>query len=83
MSEKKSDLINLCGLWETTSQAGQQYLRGRLGGATVLVMRNKFKTQPNQPDWIVYMAKPPPKDAGKPPEGPEVPFDGTDSDIPF
>lgn len=67
--KKESKLINLCGLWKRTSLAGNPYLRGRLGNATVLVMPNRYKTQENQPDLIMYLAPPPPrvdseKDAG-------------------
>lgn len=58
----QSKLVNLCGLWKRTSLSGNPYLRGRLGNATVLIMPNGFKTQDNQPDLIMYLAPPPPRD---------------------
>ena len=54
--DTSTKLLNLCGLWKCTSKAGNTYWRGRLGGAVVLIMENKYKKNDTQPDLIVYLA---------------------------
>ena len=48
--------IFLTGLWQRTSQRGQEYLTGQLGQGTVLVFRNGHKDRDDDPDFVVYLA---------------------------
>ena len=54
--EKNSDLIELAGLWENTSRAGEKYLSGTVGSGKILILQNKYKTKDNQPDYRAFLA---------------------------
>jgi hypothetical protein len=43
MSEK-SDLIDVCGLWECISKSGLTYYSGRAGGMKFMLFPNRRKT---------------------------------------
>ena len=75
MSDKKSDLIEIGGLWENDGKGGK-YLSGKLGRAKLLVFPNKFKEKDSQPDYRMYVAPAPEReDSGN--------NDGGDDPIPF
>lgn len=67
MSDK---LEKIGALWINTSQAGNEYLTGIIGGNKVIAFLNTKKTG-KQPDWNVYPQKP--RDE-LPPEDEEAPF---------
>ena len=70
-----SDLIKIGSLWSNTDKKGQKFLAGYLGDARLLIMKNGFKEEEKQPDYVVYVTKK------------EVKQDGTTNDpeesIPF
>ena len=57
MSDKKSDLVNLGGLWKNE----KGFLSGKLGGANLYVFPNKQKQGPKHPDYTVCVGRPQPK----------------------
>jgi hypothetical protein len=48
---QNSTLINACRLWEQTSQKGNRYLVGRMGGLKVLILEN---TRPAEGDTSTH-----------------------------
>lgn len=48
-------MIKLMGLWEKKDQSGNTYFTGSLGGAKVLIFKNKYKTEEKHPDWVVNL----------------------------
>jgi hypothetical protein len=77
MPNENSNLVELCGLWESQAKTGATYLSGTLGGAKVLVFRAKKHTD-NSPDWRIYLAPKPRKD-----EGGQAPQGGGQDVLPF
>ena len=52
----ESNKIELGGLWENVSKAGQPYYSGSLGRAKLLIFQNKHKEPGSkQPDWRMYI----------------------------
>ncbi|MFA5135277.1 MAG: hypothetical protein WC505_05865 [Patescibacteria group bacterium] len=80
MSDDRAPLLNLGGLWKTTSKAGNEYLRGRLGGTVIMILPNRYKERPNQPDYIMWLAAAPPKEHS---ENKDVSGPILDSELPF
>jgi hypothetical protein len=89
MAQDKMTRVQLTGLWWNETQNGDQYLRGRLGNATIWIFKNNYKEQgDNKPDMIMYLSAAPKKDDDRrdPPEDNRGPGGGKqegDSDIPF
>lgn len=55
---EQNDMILLGGLWINESASGHKYMAGRLGlGGKVLIFRNKNKTNENQPDYHMFLAR--------------------------
>ena len=86
MSDKPKNsppLMELCALWHNVSEAGNDYLSGKLNHNTkVLVFPNRYKEHDKQPDFIVYLAR-----IERDP-GPSLDEDGTNNhiikdDVPF
>lgn len=76
MSEQKSDLINLCGLWQKTNRSGDTYFSGRLGYANVVVYPNKWKKTDKHPDYLMKLgASQRPQEAA---QGRQAPQQGQD-----
>lgn len=57
-------MIKLTGLWNNTSQKGQQYISGNLGNAKIIIFPNNDKSQENAPDWYMCMDQRKPKGQG-------------------
>ncbi|HOT83358.1 MAG TPA: hypothetical protein PLQ12_08660 [Candidatus Defluviicoccus seviourii] len=56
-------LIRLCGLWKNRSQkTGEVYYAGVLGGAKVLLLRDK-KAAEGAPQWALMISERPAKPA--------------------
>jgi hypothetical protein len=52
-----NNLIQVGGLWKNTSANGEMYLQGKLGpNVRILIFKNKYKTEGNQPDYIMNFA---------------------------
>ena len=52
-----SEMIQLTGLWLNQSKTtGEKYFSGNLGGAKVLIFKNKHKTEEKHPDYQLYIA---------------------------
>ena len=56
--EQRGEIIKIGALWSGKTKNGDPCFTGKMGDAQLLVFRNKFKEQPKQPDYIVYVAKP-------------------------
>ena len=56
MAELQSDLVNLGGLWKTTSANGNDYLSGSFGNAKIMVFKNDKKDNDRAPDYRMVMA---------------------------
>lgn len=54
---QKSELIELCALWQKEDKNGNTYFTGSLNGLDVVVFHNGKKTSDNQPDFRVYLKK--------------------------
>ena len=39
----QNDMVSLGGLWKETSQSGNTYLSGSLGGAKLMIFQNKTR----------------------------------------
>lgn len=57
MEDKKSEIIQICGLWQNETKDGAKYLKGNSGAVQYLVFRNKNKTAENQPDYHLCITK--------------------------
>lgn len=55
--QKESNLVEIFALWKNTSKSGETYLSGKLGSSRVLVLKNNYKENDNQPDYRVFVAK--------------------------
>lgn len=60
--------VELCRLYENTSQAGKTYFVGYLGKAKVLMLKDE-KAAEGQPPWVLFLCERPDKraDAGQQP----------------
>ena len=58
--------VRLFSLWKNKRQDGSEYLSGKLStGATVMLVKNKFKEEGSkQPDFVLVAYPPRPKDDG-------------------
>ena len=52
-------MLKLSGLWVNTDKNGKKYMVGYLGQQRVLIMKNNFKEEENQPDYNLYVAEGP------------------------
>lgn len=51
-------MLNITGLWENTSKAGETYYSGNLGNVKILVYKNNKKEPGSkQPDWNLCIAE--------------------------
>lgn len=58
MEDKKSEIIQICGLWQNETKDGaSKFLKGNSGQVQYLVFRNKNKTQANHPDYHLCITK--------------------------
>ena len=55
-------MVRLTGLYENTSKAGQTYFVGYLGGAKVLLLKDKRAVE-GQPGWALMITARPEKKA--------------------
>jgi len=62
-AENNSQMILLTGLWLKTSKKGKKYFSGNMGQNRLLIYKNENKTKDTQPDYLLYIAPPMPKDA--------------------
>jgi len=61
-------MIKVCGLWKNKKKAdGEIFLAGNLAGLRLVVMKNKFKTKDEHPDWVVFVEQRETKKAGDEP----------------
>lgn len=76
-------MIKLTGLWANESKNGEKYMAGTIGGAKVLIMRNKFKGEGSrEPDYNLYVVEKERKKEGGPDQGQRGPY-GAGDDMPF
>lgn len=70
-------MVEISGLWAGKDKNGNSYMKGKMGSATVFVMKNTKKgDNPKAPDYRLLVAPPKPKN--------EAPGAQNDSDeIPF
>ena len=58
MDGKKNGLIKLTGLWEKRGR-DDGYLKGKLSYfADVLIFKNKYKSNIQDPDFFLFLARP-------------------------
>ena len=60
MESKQYDgpLLKLCGLWRQEKEGKDAFYSGKLNaGVKILVMKNRYKTAPEHPDLVVFLAK--------------------------
>ena len=58
MEAKSDGLIKLTGLWEKKGKTGV-YLQGKLSfSVNILIFENKYKSSVQDPDYILYLARP-------------------------
>tara|TARA_R110002110_G_scaffold177997_2_gene382782 strand:+ start:1447 stop:1653 length:207 start_codon:yes stop_codon:yes gene_type:complete len=58
MTTDTSGLIKLCGMWKNEDKNGNEYFSGNYTyGTKLLIYTNSFKEKPNDPDYIMYIAK--------------------------
>lgn len=48
-------MVRVTGLWLRKDKKGATYLQGNMGFATVLLLKNEFKTSDSQPDYNMYL----------------------------
>jgi hypothetical protein len=57
MTEQKSNLIRLTGLWKSETKAGEAMLSGSFGPSSkLIVLPNSRKQKESDPDYIAFMA---------------------------
>ena len=54
---EKNSMIQITGLWKNEKKDGEEYFKGYLGGATVLIYKNRYKSASNHPDYIMYLSE--------------------------
>lgn len=71
----QESLINVCGLWKHQTNQGEEYYSGTLGGAKILIFKNRHKQEERHPDFNMCMApkQKPPVVSQSQPEQPEQP----------
>lgn len=67
MEKKRDNLIKLSGLWEKKGKKGV-YFKGKLGYLDLLIFKNQYKSSVQDPDYILYLARPGKKDESKEPD---------------
>lgn len=82
MDDRKGELVELCGLWALPSGKG---FSGSLGGARVLVLENRNRTNDKAPAYRVFLARNERRDQPQkqPPQQVQDREPGDDSDMPF
>lgn len=58
--------VRICGLWVQTNKDGDKYMAGNFSPTSKLLLfknKNKKKDNPNDPDYILYIAPKEPKPA--------------------
>jgi len=73
-----SELLKVTGLWASKDKNGNPVLKGSLGSARVLILKNTYKEKENHPDYDLYLVKREKKE-----EGAEKDSTETDTDLPF
>ena len=51
-------MIKLAALWQRTDKNGNIYFTGKLGDAPIVIMKNGYKKEDKQPDFIIYVSEP-------------------------
>jgi len=72
-------LLKIAGLWRQEKEGKDAFYSGKLNsGVKIIVMKNRYKTAPEHPDLVVFLAKAeakPRTDApADAPEDKEIPF---------
>lgn len=75
-SNEQGAMLQLGGLWVNESKSGVKYMTGYMGNLKLMIFRNNYKKEDNQPDYIMYLAEKPR------PENPDENSENKD-DIPF
>ncbi len=76
------DMVPITGLWRQKREGKKDYLTGYMGNARIFVFLNERKEPgSNQPDFQMYVAKPPEKkqEAAKPAAEGERVYDSSES----
>ena len=55
--KKDNSFIEISGLWEGKTKAGDVYLSGYMGSAKIMIFRNTYKDKENQPDYKLFVTK--------------------------
>ena len=71
-------MINICGLWKSTSKDGKQYFSGNIGNAKILIFPNDKRGNEKAPDYQLVIAE---KSKNKPESN--KPSNTTDDDLAF
>ena len=85
MSEQKSDLITLGGLWINTTKSGKKYMSGNLTPTVkLMIFKVENKKTDKHPDYTMCLAPVKKQDQNEsaPPEPEAPPMDDGD-DLPF
>jgi len=67
-------MISVTGLWLNDKLDGEKYMKGYFGKAEVLIFSNKYKTEDNQPDYILYIAEKQREDLSTTPSSEDIEF---------
>jgi len=68
MSNEKSELLELGGLWKNTSQtSGETYYSGYLGNLKLMIFKNKYQKTDKEPALRMYVTAKPKKEEGEAP----------------
>jgi hypothetical protein len=88
-----SDMVPITGLWKQHREGKKDYLTGYMGNARIFIFLNERKEPgSNQPDFSMYVAKPPEKKQEAKPaatgervydSGDSQAADTSDTDLPF
>ncbi len=75
---EEHELVRLGGLWMQTSKDGKtRYWQGRLGGARMVIFKNRNKKGEKDPEFILYVQNSPKQDRQAQEQRPD------DDDVPF
>lgn len=59
-------MISLTGLWIKENEKSGKFFVGTLGGASIFIMKNKFKKTDKHPDYIMHIAENKKKEGSRP-----------------
>lgn len=58
-TSEQGAMLQLGGLWVNESKSGVKYMTGYMGNLKLMIFRNNFKKEDNQPDYVMYLAEKP------------------------